>query len=308
MRHSTKYAALLSTCISLAAGCTPQPTSGETGADGGTDVLAVDVSDASDTTAPTDATNVDTSDMDTIAADVVSSDTIADDANADDAPVPADGSASCAGPSHVFSGTITDITTHMPIAGASVQFVPCDATRVTSDATGAFSTTVPVELAGYARIDATGYLTALGQELVSNGDQTGTPVEAIPSALAPLGLPNFDATTATISIDAIEVASGASGSCASVDGVTFTVMGHPEAQVAYYVGMQPTPVPTATTSAGKAVISHLVPTSAVEFVTIVGSKAGCNLTFAYTRGPAAYTGRTPIAVGMLSIHHPQIGN
>jgi hypothetical protein len=107
-------------------------------------------------------------------------------------------------------------------------------------------------------------------------------------------VPSFD--PATMSIISVSTLSDKFGTapCNVNSGVTYAVPGHAEAVVIYGAG-KGLGTGTSTDTTGNAFITVL-PTSALEYVTVVGTKTGCTIV---TSG-LIFTGRIPIAPGTTS--------
>ena len=93
----------------------------------------------------------------------------------------------------------------------------------------------------------------------------------------------------------------ATGACADVGGITYTVMGHAETIAAYSGGG----TSTASTGGGGAtlLITTTGTTDTPELVTIVGTKTGCTIALGgFSSGglPTAQTGKLPAAKGATS--------
>jgi ZU5 domain len=108
-------------------------------------------------------------------------------------------------------------------------------------------------------------------------------------------VPSFN--PATMSIITVSTLSSQFGTapCNVNTGVTYSVPGHAEAVVTYGAGKGLGTGGTSTDATGNAFIT-LLPASALEYVTVVGTKAGCTL----TNAAAVYTGRVPVAPGTTS--------
>jgi hypothetical protein len=299
--------------LSLAAACNPPAVAdagdGFDSTDTNDDVVRDVAADASDVSAP-DAT-VDVQQPDAI--DDASEDAVLADAPADavlaDAPADASPTGCGTAPYLDVAGVVTDPIAMMPIAGATVSSPFCPGLHATTDSAGHYTLPVQSGATLYALFEATGYVTVVSPEAQVVAATTISNASPVTPAAAALVVPGFSATRATITVSSVQIATGATGACASADGITFSVMGHPEATVEYYFGPRPATPPTATDSSGLAAISNLMPTSATEFVTVVGTKPGCTVTFAHTGDDGnILTGRTPIIAGDITFQSPQIHN
>jgi ZU5 domain len=110
-------------------------------------------------------------------------------------------------------------------------------------------------------------------------------------------VPSYDsATMSLISVYTLLNKSGAASPCNLNDGVSYAVPNHPEAVVLYGdLKNGALALGTATEASGGAFIT-LLPTSALEYVSVVGTKAGCTV----LNSGFVFTGRIPIAPGTTS--------
>jgi hypothetical protein len=145
-----------------------------------------------------------------------------------------------------------------------------------------------------------GILTQLrGEYAFETDNDTGTPTMFRPEFVDIL--PDFGPDKTTIFI---QVRAYGAGACAMLDGVSFSVTGHPEATITYYdEATTPAPIPggTATSRAGYGAISGLAPDQVIE---MTGTKPGCTLTFA--RPPR--TGRAQLLRGIVSMMSAAVEN
>jgi hypothetical protein len=167
--------------------------------------------------------------------------------------------------------------------------------KVSNDA-GVIEGQISRDVPFYGRLTATDYISELAPEEVFDADSTGNQIEMLPQILAGI-LPGYQADASAIVI-AAEKTQDDAGVCSSLDGITLSVVGHPEATVTYFsTASIPLPVPEAgeTTTRGFAAITGLTGTG--QFVTLAGTKPGCTVVFA--RGPI--TGRVPLENGFVSL-------
>lgn len=110
-------------------------------------------------------------------------------------------------------------------------------------------------------------------------------------------VPSYDPSTMSlISVGTYLSKTGTTAPCNANDGVTYSVTNHPEAVVLYGdLKNGHLATGTATGADGGAYII-LTPASALEYVSVVGVKAGCTV----RNAGYVYTGRTPIAPGVTS--------
>ena len=143
------------------------------------------------------------------------------------------------------------------------------------------------------RFDAPNYATTLIAELQFDADKTG--IEApLPPALFTALVPGFGPTKTAIIVGLSK--GGGTGACDALDGVAFTVTGHPEAVVTYFTDDAIPQIAKGgvTTAAGRAAITELAVGAPVS---IAGTKTGCTIDFA--RAP--YTGKAPLEAGALTL-------
>jgi hypothetical protein len=109
-------------------------------------------------------------------------------------------------------------------------------------------------------------------------------------------VPSFNQTTMSIlTVGTALDKTGKVAPCNTNDGVTYAVPGHAEAVVLYAGNGDTLSAGPSTFADGTAYIT-LLPTSALEYITVVGTKAGCTLrTVGYV-----FTGRFPVAPGTTS--------
>jgi hypothetical protein len=182
------------------------------------------------------------------------------------------------------------------LPGATFTSPLCPGLEKVSDDAGVINGLISQGVPFYGRLTATNYISELAPEEVFDADSTGNRIEMLPQILSGL-LPGYAADASEIVI-AAEKTQDDAGACSSLDGITLSVTGHPEATVTYFsTGTIPTPVPdaSATTTRGFAAITGLSGTG--QFVTLVGTKPGCTIVFA--RGPV--TGRVPLENGFVTL-------
>jgi hypothetical protein len=182
-----------------------------------------------------------------------------------------------------------------PLPGATFTSPLCPGLEKTSDEAGAIVGLVSKGVPFYGRLQAKNYVSELAPEEIFDADSTGNKIEMLPSILEDF-LPGFDGGSTAIVIAAEKLQNDA-GACSSLDGITFGVPGHPEANVYYFsAGGIPTVEPdaSATSTRGLVAITGL---AAGQFVTLAGSKTGCTVLFVH--GPL--TGRVPLENGFASL-------
>jgi hypothetical protein len=182
------------------------------------------------------------------------------------------------------------------LPGAEFTSPLCPGLVKVSDDAGVIEGQISSGVPFYGRLTATDYISELAPEEVFDADSTGNQIEMLPQILAGI-VPGYQADAAAIVI-AAEKTQDDAGACSSLDGITLSVVGHPEATVSYFsTASIPLPVPEAgaTTTRGFAAITGLTGTG--QFVTLMGTKPGCAVVFA--RGPI--TGRVPLENGFVSL-------
>jgi hypothetical protein len=149
----------------------------------------------------------------------------------------------------------------------------------------------------YGSLQHNGYVPELSPEFEFDADSTGHKIPMLPTFVEGVLLPTFDASASTAIVIASEKLTDDAGACSSLDGISFSVPGHPEAQVTYFApGTIPTPIPggTATSTSGLAAITGL---SEGQIVTLAATKTGCSVLFAVN----SLTGRVPLQNGFVSV-------
>jgi hypothetical protein len=184
------------------------------------------------------------------------------------------------------------------LPGAQFTSPLCPGLVKVSDNVGVIEGQISKDVPFYGRLQATGYISELAPEEVFDADSLGNKVEMLPTLVE--SFVGLDGGGKNIAILAEKTADDA-GACSTLDGITFSVPGHPEAQVLYLSSASiPMPIPggTQTSTRGLAVISGL---DAGQFVTLAGTKTydGGACTIVFQRGPL--TGRVPLENGFVSL-------
>jgi hypothetical protein len=184
------------------------------------------------------------------------------------------------------------------LPGAQFTSPLCPGFEQVSDDAGVIEGQISANVPFIGRLQATNYISELAPEEVYDASSTGNRIEMLPQLLASIA-PGYEADAATIAV-AVEKTVDDAGACSSLDGVTLSVVGHPEVTVSY-LSAASLPLPqadaSATTTRGFAVITGLTGVSGTQFVALAGSKPGCHVVFA--RGPI--TGRVPVENGFASL-------
>jgi hypothetical protein len=184
------------------------------------------------------------------------------------------------------------------LPGATFTSPLCPGFEQVSDDAGVIEGQITANKAFFGRLQAKNYISELAPEEIYDADSIGTHIEMLPQLLAAIA-PGYEADAATIAV-AVEKTVDDAGACSSLDGVTLSVVGHPEVTVSYLsAGSIPLPQldASATTTRGFAVMTGLTGIDGTQFVTLAASKPGCNVVFA--RGPI--TGRVPVENGFASL-------
>jgi hypothetical protein len=185
-----------------------------------------------------------------------------------------------------------------PLQGAAFTSPLCPGLVKYSDEGGNILGQISRDTPFYGRLQAQNYVSELAPEEIFDADSTGHKIDMIPTLVASVLLPTFDASSETAIVIAVQKAAGGDGgACSAYDGITFTVPGHPEAVITYFsTGTIPQPIPdgSATTTEGIAAITGL---ASGQLVTLAGTKPGCNVYLQYQ----TQTGRVPLETGFVSL-------
>lgn len=208
----------------------------------------------------------------------------------------------CGNPPYVTLGIVVvalsiDDPDGAPFGGAEFTSPLCPQLVQYSNDAGMIQGQVSANTPFYGRLQATDLIPELIPELEVDADSTGRRIEMLPTSIESLLFPTFDASASTAIIVAAETIEPDAGACSTLDGISFSVPGHPEAQVTYFsAGLLPTPVTgaTATTTRGLAAVTGL---SAGQFVTLAATKTGCSILFKHD----SLTGRVPLETGFVSL-------
>ncbi len=182
-----------------------------------------------------------------------------------------------------------------PLPGAVFAPSLCPGLQTTSDEAGGILGQISKGVPFTASLTATNYIPELTPEQVFDADSLVNHLEMLPTVFQVL-LPQLTPQSTAILVS-VELAPVDAGACSQVDGVSFSVSGHPEATVAYFsAGTVPQPVTgaSATTTGGLAAITGL---ASGLVVSPVGTKNGCTVTFQHGN----QTGRVAVANGFASL-------
>jgi hypothetical protein len=236
------------------------------------------------------------------AADATSGDDASADATAPDSADELTLADVCGQPPYVTLGLIVvGLTIDSPdgatLPGAQFTSPLCPGIVQYSDDAGVIQGQVSQNTPFYGRLQAQGFISELTPEEIFDADSTGHRLQMLPQLIEGVLLPGFDASASTAIVIAAQQTVNDAAACSALDGITFSVPGHPEAQVTYFTtDAIPLPVPDggATTTRGLAAITGLAPG---QFVTLAATKPGCNVLFQYD----TLTGRTPLETGYISL-------
>ena len=197
----------------------------------------------------------------------------------------------------VVLGLTLDNPDGSPLPGAQFTSPLCPMLAQYSDDAGVIQGQISRDTPFYGRLQATGFIPELAPEEIFDADSTGHAIQMLPTIIEGILLPGFDASSQTAIVIATQKIADDAGPCSSYDGITFSVPGHPEAQVIYFAsGTIPSPIPEAgaTSTRGLAAITGL---DAGQLVTLSATKPGCNVLFQYQ----TLTGRVPLETGFVSL-------
>jgi len=190
---------------------------------------------------------------------------------------------------------IANLDASTPLPGASFTSPLCPGVVKVSDEAGVIEGLVSKDVPFYGRLQAQGYVSELAPEEIFDADSTGNKIEMLSSFLESILFPGLDARSTVIVIAAQKLDDDA-GACSSLDGITFSVPGHPEATVYYLSSGFPPQLTDAsvTSSLGLAAITGL---AGGQLVTLDAGKPGCHVLFVH----GSLTGRVPLENGFASL-------
>ncbi|HEY6460138.1 MAG TPA: hypothetical protein VIY73_08300 [Polyangiaceae bacterium] len=208
----------------------------------------------------------------------------------------------CGSPPYVTLGIVVvaltlDDPDGAPLAGAQFTSPLCPGIAEYSDDAGVIQGVVSQNVPFYGRLEAPDYIPELAPEEIFDASSTGHRIDMLPLLLEGVLLPGFEASTQTAIVIAAQKVTDDGGACSSFDGISFSVPGHPEAQVVYFTNDAfPVVIPDggATSARGLAVITGL---DAGQLVTLAGTKPGCQVLFQV----GTLTGRVPLENGFVSL-------
>jgi hypothetical protein len=212
-----------------------------------------------------------------------------------------DASAICAmGPFVTNMVTVIDVSTSMPLAGATVKASVCGISD-TTNANGKVALMIPVGVESYLRLDAAGKIPTLYPVRTLVSAQSEALIIFTDSYKAGY-FPDYDASKAEIFV-AIGFAGGSTTPCNAYDGVTISVIGHPEAVVTYWLGGSPIQNGVVTGAGGTATITGV---AAGNQVILDLKKSGCKVAFAYPNSLPAP--KLPLEAGAVTFFAPVVTN
>ncbi|MEO7112147.1 MAG: hypothetical protein ABI183_17010 [Polyangiaceae bacterium] len=226
-----------------------------------------------------------------------------DAASVNDTGTSTSGPVQCGAPPFVNLGIVVEAAgtsdAGTRIGGATLTSPLCPDASFTSDDDGGIVGLVSQNVAFYGRFNAPGYAPTLSPQEQFATDSPPVTI-ALPPSLFTVIVPNYDKTKPLILVDVrLDTGTNHDGgaNCNDPSGVSFSVDGHPEAQITYYMGGAiPSPISGGmATSSGLASIGGLDVSSSP--VTITGTKTGCTISFQKNGS----TGKIPMEDAYVSI-------
>lgn len=182
-------------------------------------------------------------------------------------------------PTVLFSGTLTSYLSKLPVEDAQVTSDSCPGQVYITNVDGFVSARVAQGVPFYPKIVAQSYVTIrLGEEILEADYDASA--EIYPETLTSL-IPTWSTDAPTI-LAVVVPGSSATPECEDLNGYTFSVIDHPEAEVMYYGGTSiplADPMATSTGQFGIATFSGLSATAPGEFIQLTAEKAGCDPSF-----------------------------
>lgn len=252
---------------------------------------AMDAALAADTAKAADASSMDGAPTDSASmAD-------AGDAGVDAAPTCANG------PYVTNTVTVREVSTGLPLPGATVKANICGISQ-TTDAAGMAVLRLPTGMESWIRLDAPGEIPTMFPVRTLTYDQAESHV-ILNDQYRQGYFPDYDANYAEIFID-VAAAGDATPPCNAYDGVTIAVLGHPEAVVTYWMGgfpNMPAVGAIATTAPGVATITGI---AAGVQVLLDLKKTGCTVALEYPSSAA--NPKIPLEKGAVTYVVPGLRN
>ncbi len=210
----------------------------------------------------------------------------------------------CGPPPYITLGLVVEQVSNAdggpPRIGGAVLTSPlCPDASFTSDDDGGITGLVTENVPFYGRFNAPGFAPTLSPQEQFDADAPGVAIALPPSLLTAL-VPNYDQTKTLVFIDARKDSGtnhDGGANCDDVSGISFSVDGHPEAQITYYTAdAVPAPIASGTATVGGAASITGIDVSASP-ITITGTKSGCTVSF--VKGDS--TGKIPLENSYVSI-------
>jgi hypothetical protein len=182
-----------------------------------------------------------------------------------------------------------------PLPGAVFATSLCPGLTRTSDDAGQIVGQISEGVPFTAGLTASNYISELLPEQTFDADSLGNRIEMLPVLFGAL-LPGFGPSSTAIIVE-LDQPEADAGPCSTVDGVSYSVPGHPEATISYFSsGSLPSIVSgaTATTSAGLAAITGL---ASGLTVSPAATKSACTVSLKH----GSMTGRVAVENGYASL-------
>jgi len=204
---------------------------------------------------------------------------------------------------HLRTGAASYFT-KLPLSGATVTVDSCPASTFVSDNAGFWDVYVSSGKPFNPRIEAAGYVTSRSGESMATTDllELGATTLYFPIDSKATLFPHITDTSPAILAVAFlapSVQPNPNDPCTDRTGVTFSVVGHPEAIVTYYGGTSQQPMPDtslqATGTLGSAEIGGIAASAAP--VELVATKQGCAASFV----SYPHTGKYLLENGVLTL-------
>ncbi|HTJ42876.1 MAG TPA: hypothetical protein VL463_12320 [Kofleriaceae bacterium] len=202
---------------------------------------------------------------------------------------------------HAHAG-VASFSTHLPVAGATATLDACPEHPFVADELGYFDLQMTQGLPFDPRIEAAGFVTMRSGESTITADLDLGYAPLFPTDLMSLFPDDTASSPALVVITALPAGTQTNPNdpCTDRSGVTFSVVGHPEATLTYYGGSGSAPVLdpslTATTTVGAVEIGGLAQTDAAT-IEIAAAKTGCTISCV----SYPHTGHYKLENGVLSL-------
>ena len=207
------------------------------------------------------------------------------------------------GPYVHVDGGVASYTTRLPIANAVATLDLCPEQTFVANSLGFWETEMTSGASFDPRIEADGFITMRSGQSIVTADISAGAVPMFPTSWQADVFPHVtESSPAILAIALLPLGTqmNPNDPCTIRSGVTFSVVGHPEAVVTYYGGTSTAPLPdpslTSTSTVASAEISGLSATSEPE-IELAAAKPGCDLSFV----SYPHTGKYKLENGVLSI-------